>query len=229
MPSIAVDTRSFRESLTDFQQRQIPFAQAKAINTLAINVQTAERLRLREVFTLRRESWADRSIKITHFAKKSEPWARIAISPPGASGAARADILGKFETETEKRPRAGGRTIAIPINARRNKRDIIYGKERPTAFHFRQVGNRVLGDRRTFLIRMPDGTGLILQRRRKTAQARQLGYRGKDEGLIALYRLMPEVSITPDLHFEPTALHVITRDWVTSMEAALELALRTAR
>lgn len=216
MLDITVDLKSLTRELDDLQQRQIPFATAKALSALALDVQQAERARLRDVFTLRREQWADHSIKITHFAKKAEPWATIAISPPG--GASRADILGKFETDTEKRPFKGTH-VAIPIEAKRNKRDIITRANRPGALHLRQVGKRIIGDKRTFLVKTRGGQELILQRTG----------RGKRSGVRALYLLVERVTITPDLEYYVTAERVVGKNWERRWDDAIALALATAR
>lgn len=218
MIDIKVDLSALTLGLSDLQQRQIPFAASKALNATALDVQAAERRRLREVFTLRREQWADQSIKITHFAKKSEPWATIAISPPGASGASRADVLGKFEMDTSKRSIAG-RHVAIPIDARRNKRDIITKANRPGALNLRQVGNRIIGDKRTFLVKTAGGREFILQRTG----------RGARSSIRALFMLVDQVKLTPDLHYRLTAQATIDRVWERHFLTWLEQALATAR
>jgi hypothetical protein len=225
MISIDVDTDSLTREFTALQREQIPFAVSKALNAVGLDVQAREREQLRETFTLRRPEWADRSVKITHFAKKTELYTTVAISPPGGN---RGDILGKFETETEKRAR-DGHTIAIPIRARRNKRDIIVGKDRPKAFNFQQQGGRIVGDRGTFLVRRPDGTGLILQRARRSAKGRTLGYKGKDSSVFALYLLVPRAELQPDLRFVPTAMEVVGRLWETQFGIAFDAALASAR
>jgi hypothetical protein len=216
--SIDVDVRPLLAGFSDVQQRQIPFALSQSINdTMAArdraSIQSAVRSRLHDIFTLRRPEFHERSIKVVHFASKREPWGTIGIHPPG--GDARADILGKFETDTEKRPR-DGRTIAVPIRARRNKRDIIVGRDRPRAFNFVQVGRTVRGDRGTFIIRKPDGSGLILQRFRR-------------KGVFALYRLVHRVDIDPDLRFVPTSSQLIDRMWADNFVRRFDAAMRTAR
>jgi len=227
-PDIAIDFEGAIAHLADVEKRHVPFAAMKALNHIGTSFQEVERRHMRDVFTVRQPQWVDRSVKITHFAKKTELFTTIGIQPPGARGGDRADVLGKFEEDREKEPR-DGHSIAIPIRARRNKRDIITKGSRPRAFNFRQVGNSIRGDRRTFLIRMEDGTGLILQRRRKSSQARALGYGGRDEALVALYRLVDRVEITPELNFVPNAREVAARRWSPAFLDALEQALRTAR
>lgn len=213
MIEITVDVTKWTRHLADVEQRQIPFAMSRALNATGLQVQRAERDQLHRVFTLRRPEWAERSVKIVHFAKKSEPWLTIGIHPPG--GDRRADILGKFETEREKRPRDGG-TIAIPVAARK-RRDtgIIRKRDRPGGFNFRQVGRAVRGDRGTFIIRQPDGSGGIFRR---------------VKGVVSLlYLLVHRAPLQPDLHFADTAGKAVDDHWAYNFERALDEALRTAK
>lgn len=216
MIDITVDLSGLTEQLTDLPLLQIPFATSKALSALALDVQSEQRKRLHEIFTVRRDTWVGRSIKITHFAKKAEPWATIAVSPPG--GASRADVLGKFESDTEKHA-FQGHHVAIPIGAKRNKRDIITKANRPGALHLKQVGNRIVGDKRSFLVKLSDGREMILQRTG----------RGRRSSVRALYLLVERVTITPDLEFGLTGERVVGKQWERRMEEALEVALRTAR
>lgn len=226
MINIVVDYKHVVRHLDDLAERQIPFALAKSLNaTVAaprsgssglVTIQGEERLQLRKAFELRRPEWADRSIKVTHFATKKEPWATIGIHPPGSAGGSRADILGKFETDREKKPK-DGHTIAVPVSSRikRSNKGIISKRDRPRAYNFRQVGNAIRGDRGTFIVRNPDGSGWIFQRTKR--------------GVFPLYRLLTEVEIDPDLHFVETAFRTVDRVWTLNMQRALEEALRTAR
>lgn len=227
---LKVDLTPFTLFLTDIERRQMPYASARALSALAIDVQQAERARLREVFTLRREQWADRSIKITHFAKKKEPWARIAISPPGANGADRSNILGKFEDQTQKVPR-DGHSIAIPVaeSLGRKGTGIIPHRNRPSGLNFRANGGAIQGDRGTFLIRLPNGRGLILQRQGRGRGRRGARAHGSSADTKVLYWLQPRVRITPDLHYVITAERTFDRRWWQRMDEALDAAMRTAR
>ncbi|MEO7457073.1 MAG: hypothetical protein ABIY52_12495 [Gemmatimonadaceae bacterium] len=253
MITIRVDTDQLTRDLRDTQTRQVPFALVKALNALASeDVQPAERRRLREVFTLRREAWADRSIKITHFAKKAEPFVTIAIKPPGTQD--RSDILGKFEDQTEKRA-IGGHGVAVPMDVKRTKGGMISKGKRPGALHLHREGGRVVGDNGTYIVRLADGRELLLQRgskkgkqlaaalginqaiggqyqRGRNAAGQFTGYqhaRTTQHDSTLLYLFRPEVKIRPDLHFVPTATQMVTRMWPSRFADALTLALSTAR
>lgn len=216
MLTISVDLDQLEHGLTDLEERQIPFATMKALNTMALAGQKAERAHLDEVMTLRRKDWDFKSIKITHFAKKSELYAEISISPPGSSGDQKSDILGKFEDETEKVSRTGG-LVAVPVgrNIRRTKYDLPDRRDRPKAFNFHQVGRTVRGDRGTFIVRTANGRGLILQRTR--------------QGVRALYLLLPRVEITPDLAFDATVGGAAEAAADEAFDQAWELAMATAK
>ena len=216
MLSITVDILPATRGLTEVQVNQIPFALSKAINDTAKQFQALEFAHLQSVMTLRRPDWVQRSIKIGHFATKAEPWGVVAISPPGSTGFSRRDILTKFEDETDKRSRKPGGMVAVPLDGvKRNRRDIIPMNQRPASFHFRQVGNRILGDRGAFIVKTAGGRELILQRSRGEVRA--------------LYLLVPDVHITPDLMFTSIALSTVERFWAGNFSDAFELAMRTAK
>ena len=213
MLTVSVDLSGFEADLTDLEKRQVPFATSRMLNAMALAGQEAERKHMGEVMTLRRTDWDLKSIKITHFAKKTELSATIAVSPPGNAG--KTDILAKFEDDTEKSSRFG-HLIAIPIGTsiRRTKSDIIQQRDRPKSFNFRQVGNRILGDRGTFIVQTKNGRTLILQRTR--------------QGVRALYLLVPRVAIKPNLAFEDTvgraALAAADQAWEDAWTRAISTA-----
>lgn len=213
--TIRVDVKSAVAQLRE-DERQIPFALAKAVNATALDVQKAERRQLRRVFTLRRPEWADRSIKIVKFAKKSDPSATIGIHPPG--GDSRADILDKFEDQSQKLPRSG--TIAIPVTGigiRRGGTGVIAASQRP----------RAIADRKdVFILRKKMGAvgeGLILQRIR-------FG-RGKNrrQSNVVLYYLVRRARLNPNLEFVPTARETIKATWPSHMLSEFDHAVRTSR
>lgn len=219
MIEITVDYRRAVRQLTDDGRKQIPYALAKAVNATVLDVQKAERANLRSKFELRRPAWADRSIKITRFAKKSDPTAIIGIHPPG--DASRADILAKFETDTEKLPRSG--TIAVPVSrigvGRRKSTGIIPKRERPRAI---LDGS----NKGVFLVRKKMGAvgeGIILQR---------LSFgRGKNRrsSVVALYYLVRRARIKNNLHFQLTALNAVDKTFVKHMTTEFDKAMKTAR
>lgn len=203
--------------MDDFAQRQVPFALSNALNDTAKLFQYREREHISDVFTVRRKAWVDNSVKVTEFATKRKLSATVAIQSPGNGD--RSDILGKFETQTSKTPAKGGKSIAVPMDAKRLSSGILADSARPKAFNFKRVGGqRALnhghstnksirggigrgalevyeGDRKTVLIRNAQGKGVVLQR---------VG-RGKRAGMRVLFFLTPRVKLTPNLDFIDTA------------------------
>ena len=226
--SIDVDISAFTKGMDDLAQRQIPFALTKALNATALDVQVRERARLREVFTLRREDWADRSIKLTHFAKKAEPYATLAIAPPGKNGSLKADIFGKFEDQTTKTP-FGSHGIAVPVNARRNKADLVVEKIKPKALHLHREGNRIVGDQGTYIVTLRDGRQLLLQRKDLGKRAAKKAGRGTAEEATVLFLFVPVAHLNPNLQFEANARTVVDRVWAQRFEEAFAAAMATAR
>lgn len=219
---ITVDTRDLIKGLNDFEQRQVPFALSNTLNDVAKLFQYRQREHMGSIFTVRRKQWVDNNVKITNFAKKGDLRAAVQIQSPG--GGNRSDILAKFEDQTTKAPKSG-RSIAVPVEAKRNASDIIPKGQRPRSFNFKQIGGAGMakstrgmtkrmtggvlrgalqvfqGEKRTLMIRNAQGQGVILQR---TGRGR------KHEGLRLLYRLTPRVKIKPDLHFVVNAREAAT-------------------
>lgn len=218
MLEIKVDPLKAIQGLRDIRTDQIPFAASKALNAVVLAGQKDERAHLRDIFDERRPDWLDRSVKITHFAKKKDLYATIGIHPPGADGEARKDILTKFESDTEKTPLSGN-TIAIPTGVKRTKKDIVQKAFRPKALNFRREGGRIVGDKRTFIVQLEQGRKLILQRVGKGARS----------STRSLYLLLPRVDIDPELLFEQTIGKAVDREWRQQFIEAFDLAVRDAR
>jgi hypothetical protein len=222
---IKVDLDAFTKGMDDLQQRQIPFATSLALNNVAKDVQVAERIRLREVFTIRRPQWADYGIKIDHFASKAEPFARIAINPPGGK---KGDIFGKFEDQTQKTP-LGSHGIAVPVDAKRTKADIVQDKTRPKNLHLHREGNRIVGDNGTYIVNLSDGRQLLLQRKDLGKRAAKKAGRGTNDRATLLFIFVPKVRITPTLRFAATAEPVVDRQWPVRWAEAFDKAMGSAR
>lgn len=187
--------------------KQLPFATSVALNETAKDFQKAQRARLSEVFTLRRRQWAEQSVKIKPFATKARQEVRISIDPPGGRG----DILGKFETDTVKRPR--GEHVAVPVEARRSASGIVSARDRP---------RRVISEGRAF-IRKVGGRAAIFERL-KTRTANKLG-----KTVRLLYTLVHQVPIKPELRFVRTAEETVQKRWQINFAAAFARAIRTAK
>jgi hypothetical protein len=108
--------------------RQIPFARMLILNRLANAAQAETRKGIEARFTLRRRDFVLKTIYRKpgeDFATKTEGESAVRVNDER-------DFLAKFEEGGEKRPREGS-SIAIPVNARRNKSDIVTAANRPRA------------------------------------------------------------------------------------------------
>jgi len=173
------------------------FAASIGLNRTADEAQTAVRESLASKFTLRRKAFIEGTI----YRKPGEDWAsrdkleaRVRIHPER-------DYLAKFEQGGEKVPRAGGRHIAIPIDPRRTKSDVIAKAARPKVLM--QGGKAFIRNGR---ILVPVG-------------------RGKSKTVKALYLLKPRARIRPILRFHETALKTVTARAVPNIAGAVQLEI----
>lgn len=218
--------------------RQIPFSLSLALNRVGEDIQKAQVAHMHRIFTVRVPSFigtpeaANRSaIKRTQKATKAKPVVELAVLPPG--GLQRADIITRHERDRERRPK--GKSLAVPVEARRGKKQKVPGKLRPKALDFQPHGStgRVFrGKERTFLVRTPSG-GVIYQRtsRRRGGKRRRRGQRSDNHfaGTRVLYRLEPTTPLTPRLAFHENAERVFTERFADQFAKAYEEALKTAR
>lgn len=210
---ITLDVKGVIGELTSLQQQQLPFAKSLAINKLGEAFQQAERTRLASIFTLRRQDFVFKQgvKRLSGIATKSNPTVIYGMDR-------KADFLAKFEQDTTKLP-TKGQFIAIPVAARKNKRDIVTTPNRPRAL-LQRFGARK-GAGQVFVVEKAGGKigpGIY----------QKTGRQGKG-ALKALFILKPRVSITPDLSFVDTAKRVAQEQWPSIFDAALQQAIRTAR
>lgn len=217
MIDIQVDTRSALASLGDVQRKQIPFATAVALNRTADDSQAAIRQHIGRTFTLRRKDFIERTIKIENRdrASKTRPFVILGIDPTR-------NVLAKFELGGPKKP-ISGKALAVPVNVKRNKRDIITKGNRIRGLNLRRTGDgRISGDKRTFI-----AGGVVLQRARrgKGTLSAQI-----TRGVVrVLYSFKSSVPLDPDLHFHDHVVKTVARRWQPNFDGALAFALRSAR
>ncbi len=215
-------SRTMRRIFAD----QLPFAAAKAINDTAKEAQSRQRAGMADRFTIRRPSFVNRAVKIKPFANKRHLSATIQIEPPG--GQQRADILTRHEEAHEREPRSG-QALVVPLEIRPNIRAVVKKRDRPKAFAFTHVrttsgGVQIYeGRRRTFMVRMPDGSGWILQR---TGPGR---WGSLFHGTRVLYVLRPTVPIEARLEFIATITKAVDETFPRNFERAFARAMKTAR
>lgn len=228
MLEITVDPRSLISSMNGMEA-QLPFATARALNEVAVAFQMDEQQVIQGEFTVRRP-WVLKGVKIDRkdFATKSKLEVRIHIDPTR-------DFLNKFEQGGTKTPRSGI-SISIPIGARRSLQSIIPSKLRPKNLHFKPGKHGTLvGDDGTFLIRKPNGAGVILQRKgravslKKRLQGPLMKGQRRDNNLVVLYVLKPKAPVPAELHFHDTARKTFTREWPRAFTKWWNESVRTAR
>ena len=198
---IRVDDKVVKQALGD-AQKQAPFALSLAINNVTKDAQGGIHKGYEERFILRQPAFIKREgAKITHFAKKQEPFAIIEVTP-------KAGFLGRFEEGDTKRPE--GKAIAIPVAVRRNKRDIIPKGQRPPALYVSRAGQAG---------RVFSKAGKLLQR---------VG-RGKSAALRVLYIWKASAKVPALLRFKRTANDAVDKNWTRRALEAVDKALSTMR
>jgi hypothetical protein len=229
MISIKVSADSVISKLTDLQNRQVPYAMKLALNRTGEEIQSAIEDHIGEAFTIRRPWVQKYGVKIGKgdFATKGKLSVTISLNPD-------MDFLVKFEDGTTKRPREA-RSLAIPIDARRNKADIVQSSQRPRAFQFHSARTSIAsrttiyqGSNRTFLVQRPDGTGAIFQRLAR-AQKGKRALPGQDPNLKLLYILRPSAPTPPSLQFIRTGMRVGQQRFAVNLKGMLAYAIATAK
>jgi hypothetical protein len=162
--------------LADRQRKQIPFALKEVVNDVALKAQAAERAHVAEAFTNRRPDFLKcEAVKVVDgFFTKQRP--SITLGPSD-----KADFLRKFEEKSVKTPStlassAGPSLLAIPVDARRNTKDIITAKNRPRALlNSKAAQTTAAGTGRVFIVRPAQASGVgpylapdVYQRRQST-------------------------------------------------------------
>ena len=211
------NTREVGRFVQNVFDRQVPFATAQALNDSARDGQAVQRMWQRQLFDVKREGFIDRSVKHKPRATKRRQWTKVLIDPPG--GEARADITGKFETETRKRP-ISGLTVAIPTeHVPRTATGIIKRAWRPSRLKRRR---RVAGGQR----RSDRSRAAVGQTFRKD---NTIWLRTADGGIVPLYYLKPSVPISPDLRFQENVGREAARRYPAHFTRRFDGAIRTAR
>lgn len=205
--SVKAETAGALRWLDGIHRRQIPFATAFALTRTAQAVQTEVRQQLPRRFVIRNR-FVEQAIRVRP-ARKDTLTAQVLI-PTDQEGYRRiADAMEQHEFGGDKRPRSGT-FIAVPINARRNKRDIIPRGQRPKALE---------SDPRVFLLTTKSGKRLLVQRQG----------RGKSAALRVLYGLRPSVKISQAFGFFATGAATVRRVYSSIFRAAMDRAIRSAR
>lgn len=134
------DIDRFVANIDAAAKRHVPFAIARALTMTARDAQEDVREDLPKKFTLR-NNWTSSGIRITP-ATKATPMAIVGSIEP---------YMKRQEEGGTKRARSHSR-VAVPVKAKRNKRDIIPKGQRPGALR---------GKPKTFLVTTAMGAGIL--------------------------------------------------------------------
>lgn len=209
--TIRIDTSKVAQNLDALAAKQIPFALSLAINRLGEQGQQAERQRFAQVFTERRKDFLEREgvKRLGPAATKNNP--SVTFGP-----SARADFLFKFEQGGQRPTRSG--SIMIPVDAKRNKKDIVNAANRPRALIANKTSKGAGG---VFL--------LTTQRGKLAPGLYQRTGRGGRGGVKLLFAREQKAIIPPSLHFVQTFSTIAKNQWATTFDAALKQAIATAK
>jgi hypothetical protein len=210
--TIRIDASATIKKLDDLARSQLPFALARAITQTGLDFQKAERAHFGQVFTERRKDFIEKQgVKlIGGIATKTKPSITFGIDP-------KADFLNKFETGGQ-RPLFKASSIMIPVDARRNKRDIVTAANRPRALISRlgkQPGAR--------------GVFLITEQHGKLAPGLYQRFGRGGKGVKLLFAREQHATIKPVLHFAETFVAIVKSNWPDNFKKALADAIRTAK
>lgn len=175
--------------------RQFPFASALALTKTAQDVQLDERRDLSQNFVLR-NNWVSQGVRIKAATKANLE----------AAVFQRDDFMVLQAEGGTKRPR--GRSLAVPIDARTNKRGIVPTGARPNALKGRpRIFRKLIGN--------IDG---LWQRRGK-----------KRVPLRLLFVFERSVPVKPRFHFLPVAKRTVAARFARQFQIAFDRAIKTAR
>ncbi len=200
-----------RRTLSNLEQRQIPYALSKATNQVTLEARDYLKDRNRQAFIIRRP-WVLNGWRVRLSNKRQTPIkATLWLDPTR-------DFLSKFEDGGSKQSRSGS-SLTVPIEARRGAKGLV-----PKALSIRALQLRkhvtkngkiqLKGVNGAFTVR-PGNVTLVLQRKGKRVDT--------------LYAFKRSVPIPASLQFYATVGRYVANEWPSIMGEALGEAIRTAR
>lgn len=209
--TIRVNVSDTLKNLTALEQKQLPFALSLALNNVAIDAQLALRDHFSEVFTIRRPSFVlKQGAKIFKFSSKRDLSVVMGVDD-------KADFLTKFERGDVKKPTQAS-SLAIPVDVRRNKRDLITRGNRP-----RQLLDR-LGQKRG-----AGGVFRLTHREGKLVPGiYQRTGRGGRGGVKLLFASTPKAQTPPVLKFAFVIGKTVEKKFQLNFDKAMARALATS-
>jgi len=189
----------------------LPFALSLALNRTAIKVQNAIRDTMKKNFDVH-GTWFLYGIRITKEdrANRTKPFVVISVLQDR-------QLTQRFEEGGFRTSNTGG-LLVVPVRS-------VLGKiSRGNALQFKKlnlhkVGNRVVGERGTFMVKRPDGTVSV---RQKVGRGRSATYR-------TIYRLLKRTKLPAILHFVDTATKTINESYSEIFSDAMAQAMKTRK
>jgi hypothetical protein len=214
--TVRTDTVGLKRSFQHMRDQQIPFATAKALTDTAREADEAVTRELPQRFTIRNQHLA-RGIRYRGASKTRLTATVFSVDP----------FMVIHETGGEKRSIQGrvfdyGKFLAIPVDARRNKRDIVDKRDWPE--------NLI----EPFVLKAKDGRRYLAVRSITIAKRAQSvrtarGKQRRKSGLRLMYLLVDRVRITARFGFNETVKRTVSRRFEPNFRSALNLAMSTAR
>lgn len=209
MIKVRIDMRRFERQMGALAKRQLPFAAAKALTRTAELARDEVKSGLGSRFILRNKYFAQ-GITITYANKRDWPRLRAEVGVASDSEKNR-QWAALQETGGVKRPHRG-RYVAIPVRARKTKRQALPPSRWPGALAKRK--------RHTL--------GPLPGHPKRLAVYRTKG-RGRRAHVVLLYRLVRRVRIKPRLGLRKTVRRVAAKHWERVFAREFRHALETAR
>lgn len=201
---IKLDMRQLQRKAREFP-KQLAFATSRAINTTLLGAQQKALAEYHRAFTIRKEQFLKRSIKMMKFAKKNDLEATLGIADVSKTAHTK-DILSKFEETGTKLPRRN--YIAVPMpGVKRGKTGII------------SKGNRPKNLKNSFVLTSKKGKKLLLQRKGK----------GKRSTTNVMYHLDKSVRIKKRTDFVSQTVNHFNLTFDATFDKELAEAIRTAK
>ncbi len=197
-------------------KNQIPFAIASALTKTAQDVQAEVRRQMPRRFTVR-TPWIAKGVRVKPSTK-----ANLTAIVHDVDPFMNVQESGGEKKSIRRRVFDYGPYLAVPLDARRNPRDVVRKEDWPA--------NLI----KPFILTAADGRKYLAVH----ALAKKLrGQRGKlgigkqvgGTGVRLMYRLVEQADIKPRFGFTETARRVIAQKFAPNLEAAMQRAIATAR
>ena len=212
--SVKSDLARALKQLDTLSSKQFPFTIAKALTQTGKDVQAEVQRNMPQRFTLRR-NWIMKGIRIMPATKQN---LEVVIYSRDSS------FMGRQEDGGEKTPmQPGGKYIAVPMNVRRTKTQIIAKSDQP--------GNL----KNSFILTAKDGRKYIAVRMgaraamNRGSAGNQANSRGGKGEVVLMYELVKSAHIKPRLGLADDGTRIAKQNFVKNLYAAAAEAMRTAR